>query len=116
MHKPKSVARLITSFTKAQAWALFKKSTPIIKTTFFDLRQSPKNDPIGRFLIIVPKKVGNAPERNLIRRRLKDIFYKNELYKLNFDWIIFAKPNILKLSFGKLSFLILSHIKNETTK
>lgn len=51
----------------------------------------------------VSKKIGHAVQRNLVRRRLREIVY-NEIPKLkqNYNLIVVARENILEFSFKEL--------------
>ncbi|MFA5007065.1 MAG: ribonuclease P protein component [Candidatus Izemoplasmatales bacterium] len=55
-----------------------------------------------RFAISVPKKYGNAVERNLIRRRVREIVTHASL-KDDFDYFIVVKPAAAGLNFAELS-------------
>jgi ribonuclease P protein component len=57
--------------------------------------------------------VGNAPERNKIRRQIKSIFYEEKLFELSYDYVIIVYKQILRLSFQELKTLLLSSIKKE---
>ncbi len=52
--------------------------------------------------VAVSKKIGHAVERNLIKRRIKEIFVseKNKLKKYNF--VVSAKDKIVDVSFSEL--------------
>lgn len=55
------------------------------------------------FGIAVSKKLGNAVNRNLFKRRMRQILdeYKKELYQ-NEDYIIIMKENVKNLSFQEM--------------
>ncbi len=55
-----------------------------------------------RFAISVPKKYGNAVERNLIRRRIREIVAHAGL-KDDFDYFIVVKPAAGALTFAELT-------------
>jgi len=88
-----SIARQITQWTKKEIDNAFKASKRFFKSPPFDIRIAPRQQSIGRLLIITPRTSGNAPERNLFKRRAKSIFYTEKLYELPFDWILFAKKS-----------------------
>jgi len=54
-----------------------------------------------RFAVSVPKKYGNAVQRNLIRRRIREIVAHAEL-KPNYDYFIVVKPNAAPLTFDEI--------------
>jgi len=67
----------------------------------------------GRLLIITPRACGKAHERNQLRRRLKDIFFKNQLHKILVTSIIIANKNSMLLSYEQLQNFLLKNIKEE---
>jgi len=100
MHK--TVAALITKFKYKEIKQTFKKARYVYSSPELDIKLSPTTDNIGKLLIVIPKKVGNAPARNLIRRRLKSIFYENEIYKRSHNFLVFCKPSIVDLEYQNL--------------
>jgi ribonuclease P protein component len=68
---------------------------------------APAQADFARVLIIASRKVGNAPERNLMRRRIKSIFYEEKLYDQKFDCAIILQKKSLDLTFDQLKELIL---------
>lgn len=84
--------RALTAWKKEEISRLFSRATSILISPEFDIRQAPASLSYGRLLIIIPKRVGSAPQRNLIRRRIKALFYENGWYNLSKDTIIFVKP------------------------
>ena len=107
---PKTVAALITKFKYKEIKQTFKKARYSYSSPELDIKISPQTDNLGKLLIVIPKKVGNAPARNLIRRRLKSIFYENEIYKQPYNFLVFCKPNILSLEYQNLKDRLLSSI------
>ena len=56
----------------------------------------------NRFWISVGKKIGKAHTRNLYKRRIKDIFMKNNIDSSN-DYVIILRTDILGNSYQKIS-------------
>ena len=57
-----------------------------------------------RLGLSVTKKVGNAVERNLVRRRLKEVFRSSvQLVPDNLDFVISARPPAAEASFDELN-------------
>lgn len=106
------VARDISLFTKAEIQALLKNSRVIYRHPGLDIRAAKASHAFGKILIITPKKMGNAPERNRIRRRLKAIFYEEKLYNYCYDIAIFCKKEANSLSFFQLKAIITDSIKS----
>jgi len=61
----------------------------------------------GRLIVVTPRKTGNAPQRNLIRRRLKAIFYEENLASFSYDTLIYCQKGSPKLPFADLKKLLL---------
>lgn len=77
------------------------------------VRIGPARHKVGRLLVVIPNKaVGSAPVRNLLRRRLKAIFYQYQLYTKGKDCVVFAHPGADKLSYQELQELLHYAIAN----
>jgi ribonuclease P protein component len=98
----------LSSFKTSEIKTLFKTARTLIATPGITLKGAPKQLEYGRILIVTPKKMGNAPERNLMRRRLKSIFYEQQLYKGSYDIIVFVTHNALAIPFNSLQELVLT--------
>lgn len=109
---PKKIAGKISKLTKKEIYELFKKSVTLYKASELEIKAKAKSckESIAKMLLVVPKKVGSAPKRNLIRRRIKSIFYQEKLYLLPYDFIIIIKKEILNLTFQKLKDLFLENL------
>jgi ribonuclease P protein component len=108
-----SIAREITRFSKKEIDYLFQHARRLFKSTFFIILCVPRQHEFGKILIVVSKKVGNAPERNKIRRQIKSIFYEEALFESSYDYVIIVYKTVLKLSFNEIKKLILSVIRNQ---
>lgn len=90
---------------------------------FFNVAKSPKKNQaftfltaqatlaFGRILVIASRKYGNAPERNLLKRRLKAIFWEEKLYEKKIDLAIIARPSGKSYDFDQLKNLVLEIFK-----
>lgn len=103
-----ALIRKITQFSKTEIDELWKKARRVVKHNGLHLLQAPKSDKIARILMIIPKRIGSAPVRNKIRRQLRHLFYENELYDGDTDWIAIVKPPAVQLSFQEIEDLFLS--------
>ncbi|MBP9844352.1 ribonuclease P protein component [Candidatus Babeliales bacterium] len=81
---------------------MFKHSTAAYKSKELVILTTPCLLSFGRILLITSRKVGNAPERNLLRRRCRAIFYEQQLFHLNKDCVAIFKAPATKLSFDQL--------------
>jgi ribonuclease P protein component len=94
---------LLSKFTKKEIDMLFKAARVMGKIPAALLLGAPATQEYGRLLLVVSKKTGNAPQRNKLRRRLKDIFYKEQLFLYKKDCIFIAKnKEVNELSFDDL--------------
>jgi ribonuclease P protein component len=106
----------ITSFSKKELDHFFEIARPALKVaglTFLYASRIHKN---ARILIITSKKVGSAPERNKIRRRLKELFHKNNGQKLLYDLVIITQKVAITYSFDELKLFLEKAIKNIIVK
>lgn len=102
------IAGKITRFTKKEIDKLFATVRRRVRSKGLVILLSPRQKDFGRILIITSRKVGNAPERNKIRRRLKSIFYEEKLYEAPYDCIVIVKKEAVILSFEALKKLLYS--------
>ena len=107
----KDVAKQISKFTKKEIDSLFKNGKAIYKSKELVLLTAPCLLHFSRVLLITSRKVGNAPERNLLRRRGRAIFYEELLFKQHKDCVIIFKPAAKHLSFDQLKEILINSIK-----
>lgn len=101
------VAKRLSKFTKREIDHLFQHARRIFRSQECTILVAPRQAEFGRVLIIASRKVGNAPQRNLIRRRIKAIFYEEKLYDRSFDCAIIVQKKAVDLSFDGLKTIIL---------
>lgn len=103
---------LLTKFKKAEVDTLFKNARIAAKTSYATLLVGATTKEYGRLLLMISKKTGNAPQRNKLRRRLKDIFYKEQLFLCKKEWVFIAKSkDINHLSFDDLKLFMKNAFK-----
>ncbi|MGZ6254754.1 MAG: ribonuclease P protein component, partial [Candidatus Chromulinivorax sp.] len=68
------------------------------------------NENFGRILLITSSKVGNAPERNLLRRRSKAIFYQEKMFTQGLHYVAIFKKPATKLSYEQLKTIFMQTI------
>ena len=105
------IAKELSRFTQQEIKTILKKARRVYKGTGLDILLHPTTKPFGRILVITSAKVGSAPERNRIRRRLKDIFYKQQLNDRNLDSIVIIKKPGIALGYDELKQLLLDAFK-----
>ena len=99
--------RKITQFSPREVDSLWKKAHRVIKHDGLDILKAPRSGAIGRILMIIPKRIGNAPTRNKLRRQLRHIFYEQKLFNGDSDWIVIARPGVAEIPFAVLQALLL---------
>lgn len=60
----------------------------------------------GRILIITPRKIGTAPQRNKLRRRFAALFFEEGFYKKPYDIVIYARKKSIDIPFDCLKKLL----------
>lgn len=100
------ITKQISSFTQSEIKELFKTTRIVINQEKIVMRVGPAKKEIGRLLLVISRKVGSAPQRNLLRRRLKSIFYQDKFYTLHKDCIIIARPGITTIPYEELRTLL----------
>ena len=108
-----SIVRKITKFTKIEIDYLFAQARRVFRDPSCVMLLAPRQKDFGRVLIIASRKVGNAPERNTLRRRIKAIFYEEKLFERPFDFVIILHKKAVALSFEQLKNFILNAYKKE---
>ena len=102
------IAGKISKFTKREIDYLFHHARRIVRNQFCTVLVAPRqNKDFARVLIVVSRKVGNAPERNLIRRRIKAIFYEEKLFTHDVDWVIIVYKKMVTAPFDQLKNMLL---------
>ena len=97
----------ISKFSRQEIDQLWKKAHRVVKHDGLHILVAPQSGEFGRALLVIPKRVGNAPTRNKLRRQLKHIFYEQKLYEGGRDWIVLARPAATQLDFSQLQKLLL---------
>ncbi|MBT3456334.1 hypothetical protein HN446_04675 [bacterium] len=110
----KKITKNISSFKKEEVKKIFSSAKSKIFVDGLKIFIAPKQSDLGRVLVITPRRVGNSPKRNLIRRRIKSIFYEEKLYEKQNDWIVFVgERKSTGLSFLRLKEIIINASQNK---
>lgn len=96
-----SIARRITAWREGEIRRTIRRSRRLIRSDNADVSVI-QTQGIGRVLIIIPKKVGTAVVRNRTRRRIRSLFFENQLFSQGLSWIIYVKPPLATRSFSEL--------------
>jgi ribonuclease P protein component len=105
-------ARKLSSFTKEEIRTLYANAKTCLRNQYIEIRKTPKSLSYARILLVIPKVAGSAPIRNQIKRRLRSIFRKHELFENPYDLIIIAKKDTNDLSFNDLEQLLITITKS----
>ncbi len=95
------------TFKRPEISRLFKQARRIYKSRELDVLSAPRAKEYARLLIVTPKKIGNAPQRNKIKRRLRAIFYENDLFDGTTDMIVIIKKEGVDMPFEELKRVII---------
>ena len=107
------VARTLYRFEPIEVKTILKRGKRVLKTPTCDIIVAPKAHENGRVLVITPKRIGKASQRNKVRRRIKALFFEQKFYERGYDCIAIIKKegidtpfdelvNIFKMAFQKL--------------
>ncbi len=71
-----------------------------IKNKYFSIYSGKNNLNKYRFAICISTKIGNAVERNKVKRQIKDIIDKSNLiFNSSYDYVIIIKKEINELNY-----------------
>ncbi len=101
----------LSKFSKKELDAFFQSATSALKSQAFTILTNQTSHKHGKLLVIVSKKYGNAPARNLIKRRFKSIFREEKLYEKTQNVIIIPRAKAKTLSFQELRQILLKALK-----
>jgi len=93
-------------FSEKEVSNLFKTARRALRHPGLDILCGPAAQKQGRILVITARATGTAPKRNLIRRRLKAIFFEEKLFERGFDCIVIIKKAGINLDFEQLKGLL----------
>ena len=97
------------SLNQKEIRKLFKEARRVLKHPCLDILIAPSSSEQGRLLVVTPGRIGTAPERNKIRRRLKALFYEENRHEHPYDLVLFIKKEALALSYDELKALVLPY-------
>jgi ribonuclease P protein component len=96
-----------SKFLRKELDTFFSGATTRKKNQAFTFLTAPTDKTFGRILVIASRKYGNAPARNLLKRRCKSIFLQEKLYLKQIDCVIIARPEGKTYDFAKLKNILL---------
>lgn len=69
---------------------------------YFVIYYQPRQEDQFRFAVSVNKKWGTAPERNRMKRRMRDIVARHQELFQTIDFLVVAKPSCKGIGFEKM--------------
>ena len=96
------VRKQLSKFRKKEIDTLFQTTKAVYKSKELVILTAPCLLSFGRILLVTSRKVGNAPKRNLLRRRSRSIFYQEKLFENKHDFVVIFKAPATKMSFDEL--------------
>ena len=109
------ISQKISKFTEKEASQLFRKAKRVFRHPCLDFLCAPSDKNFGRILVVTSKSIGKANKRNLVRRRIKSIFYEEKLFENRLDCIAIIKKDGINLPFAELKKLI-THVYSKIKK
>ena len=109
----------IFAFKNKEIKQSFKSSKLLNKVFGLKLLKAPLYDntkEFGKLLTVGSRKSGKAHERNLIRRRIKAIFYEEKLFENQNIFIILVYKEAKRFSFDQIKSFLVSSIKPKQPK
>lgn len=80
---------------------IIKNNKSLRSKYFYIYIEKSEEKKIYRFGLSVGKKIGNAVERNKVKRQIKEIISQNN-YQNNFDCIIIVRKEIVNKTFSEI--------------
>lgn len=91
---------------------LYKKGNRY-KGKYFNLIYLSNDLNFSRMAVVVSRKIGNAVQRNKIKRRMRSLFRRNKpLLEKPFDILIIAKKGILEVTWTTLKTYYIEAVKS----
>lgn len=72
--------------------------------------EQPDHTNMGKLLIVISRKVGNAVERNKLRRQIKSIFFEEKLYVKPKKSILIVYKEAKDLSFDQIKKFLVKNL------
>lgn len=96
--------RSFFSFSQTEIKTAFDQARLVKKGPGLKVLQAPTSDDAktGKLLIIIPKVVGKAHDRNKLRRRMQSIFYEERLFEKPVITILLVYKTAMSLSFEEI--------------
>ncbi|MCA9769792.1 ribonuclease P protein component [Candidatus Dependentiae bacterium] len=100
----------LSRFTKKEIKQFFSSARATYKSPELTILVRQKTDSHARILIVASRKVGNAPQRNKLKRQLRAIFYEEKLFQGNLDCAVLLRKKAQELLFKQLKEILVHHV------
>ena len=101
------------TFTKSEAKDALKASKLRKSIPGLKLLQAPDPSLLhGKLLVVIPRAFGKAHDRNLLRRRLRSIYFEEKLYVRPIITIAICYKEAQKLTFAELKTFLIENISD----
>ena len=107
------ISQRISTFSRSEIQTLWKAARKVASTSGATILAAPATEDFGRILRIVPRRVGPAVRRNLIRRWIRSIFYEDKLYEAKQDVIVIVRSDLATEPFEKFRKFLVNAIRPE---
>lgn len=95
-----------SSFSQQEAALFFRHARRILRHPAFDILIAPRIAQTPKLMVVTPRRIGNAPDRNKARRRIKALFHEVQPLSDQYDCALVLKKPAIKLSYAELVTLI----------
>jgi len=103
-------------FTRSEIQQLLAKAKRVARLAACDILMAPAEKEPGRLLVVTSRRIGTAPQRNTVRRRLKAIFRTYRFDQAGYDCAVIVKTpgvdlssanlvELLKAAFAKIGYV-----------
>src|SRR5207249_154824 len=76
------------SFSQAEAALFFCTAQRVLRHPAFDILVARRTGERAKLVVVTPRRVGNAPQRNTVRRRIKALFHEERPLSEQYDCAI----------------------------
>lgn len=103
----KRAASKISRFSRTEIDYLFKHATQVYKSKELVILTAPCSLGTARILLVTSAKVGNAPQRNLLRRWGRALFYEHGFFIGALHAVIIFRSAAKHMSFDQFKAILL---------
>ncbi|MBA3752050.1 ribonuclease P protein component [Candidatus Dependentiae bacterium] len=106
MPKIPTQSRAVSLFTAREIRTLLTLVRSVYYHSKLVVKAALKAGISSKILIVTPKRMGSAPSRNLMKRRLKSLFYQEKHFQNQFDLVVYCKKGSELITYVELTEII----------